>query len=151
MVADQKKTVGGHVKALARHIQADAECRRRYGLNWGTRFLNGTVIEIAQPRPRCTMIIAFYDLENGTTKIATLNLRSVKGGWIAAENTNVNPDTTATANPETTATATANVGANAVANPDTNTNANVNANANLDTNTNTSQHQPTPTPTQMPL
>ena len=128
MVADQRKTVGGKVRALARHIQSPAECKRRFGSNWDTRFLNGRVIEAVVPRPRVTEVTAWYTLENGNLKTVTLNLRSVKEGWIDTGSTN--KDTIENSTDSSMESTIENMG-------DNNANVNnVNDNANVNDNTN---------------
>ena len=75
---DDRKEVGGDVKALAKHVQSHAECKRRFGINWETKWYNGVVLNVTTPRPRCTQIEALYNLGNEENKSATLNIRSVK-------------------------------------------------------------------------
>ena len=56
----------------------NAECKRRFGINWETKLYNGVVLNVTTPRPRCTKIEAWYNLGNEENKSATLNIRSVK-------------------------------------------------------------------------
>ena len=75
---DDRKEVIDYVKALAKHVQSHAECKRRFGRNWEIKCYNGVVLNVATPRPRCTQIEASYYLGNEKNKSATLNIRSVK-------------------------------------------------------------------------
>ena len=75
---DDRKEVGGGVKALAKHVQSHAECKRRFGSNWETKWYNRVVLNVTTPRPRCTQIEASYNLVNEENKSAALNIRSVK-------------------------------------------------------------------------
>lgn len=98
---EERRKVGGKVHALARHVQSESTCKRLYGSDAKTHHLNGTVLDITRPRPRSTDIHISFDLGNGKTKAAKLNLRSVHNGWVgstvlAVATTDERPTTDAT-------------------------------------------------------
>ena len=75
---DNRKEVGGDVKALAKHVQSHDECKRRFGRNWETKWYNGVVLNVTTIRRRCTQIESLYNLVNEENKSARLNIRIVK-------------------------------------------------------------------------
>ncbi len=88
MPSKTKKTVvGSRVQAKARNVTSESEAKRRYGINWDTKMVQGTVTK-AFTKPSTTgktqgwQIEAEYEFDgpNSTVvkKTATLNIRSVK-------------------------------------------------------------------------
>ena len=75
---DDRKEFIDYVKALAKHVQSHAECKRRFGSNWETKWYNGVVLNVTTLRPRCTQIEASYNLGHEENKSTTLKIRSVK-------------------------------------------------------------------------
>ena len=77
-------TIGINIETNAMHVTSLAECLRRYGANKKTRILVGTVLEVeigmkvtSLGRLR-TFVVTRFDLGRGATKVATINIRSVK-------------------------------------------------------------------------
>ena len=77
-------TIRTNIYTKAVHVTSLAECQRRYGANKKTIILVGIVLEVeiglkwtALGRRR-TFVVAKFDLGGGDTKVATINIRSVK-------------------------------------------------------------------------
>ena len=77
-----KYKVNDRIRAKALHVTSEAECSRRFGSNFKAKLLNGQVISV-ENKPTKTGRISWhvrakYDLGGGTSKVTTLNVRSVK-------------------------------------------------------------------------
>jgi hypothetical protein len=62
-----RKVVGNRIRAKAKHVTSDVECKRRYGSNWKTKMLYGVVVDvenIINPtlKSNKTMITGTYNL-----------------------------------------------------------------------------------------
>ena len=81
---DTHCTIGTKIKTKAVHVNSLAKCSRCYGANKKTRIIVGTVREVEiGPKVtafgrRRTFVVARFDLEGGATKVAKINIRSVK-------------------------------------------------------------------------
>ena len=47
MEQDPRRVVGGQVHALAKHVTAEAECRRLFGSNWNQKLVDGEVVDVS--------------------------------------------------------------------------------------------------------
>lgn len=81
VASDQRRIVGGKVKAKACHVTSLSECARRYGANKSTKEVFGIVVEIKTTKTATnrasTIVVADYDLGGGDIKRASVNIRSV--------------------------------------------------------------------------
>ena len=82
--ADPCCDIGTNIDTTAVNATSLAECLRRYGANKKIRILVGTVLEVkigpkaTELGRRRTFVVIKYDLGGGSTKVATINIRSVK-------------------------------------------------------------------------
>ena len=81
---DPRCTIGTKIDTKAVHFTSLAKCSRRYGANKKTIIIVGTVVEV-EIRPKATalggrrnFVVARFDLGGGATKVATINIQSVK-------------------------------------------------------------------------
>jgi hypothetical protein len=87
-MVDPRKVVGNHIRAKAKHVTSDAECKRRYGSNWNTKMLYGVVVDVENivnptTKTRNRMITGTYNLSGGiakTNKIHLINIQEVLPG-----------------------------------------------------------------------
>jgi hypothetical protein len=82
-MVDPQKVVCNHIRAKAKHVTSDAECKRRYGSNWNTKMLYGVVVDVenivnATTKTSKTMITGTYNLSGGKEKTKKLHLISIQ-------------------------------------------------------------------------
>ena len=77
-------TIGNKIKNKAVHVTSLTKCLRTYGAKKKTIILVGTVLEVEIGTKatalgmRSTFVVIRFDLGGGDTKVATINIRSVK-------------------------------------------------------------------------
>ena len=82
MSAAERFPIGSYCTTKAIHVMHLSECVRRYGSEKKTKMLNGEVVNTRNKRTetgRASWFVrARYYLEEGQTKLAEINVRSVK-------------------------------------------------------------------------
>ncbi|KAI2512849.1 hypothetical protein MHU86_1638 [Fragilaria crotonensis] len=109
---------GARVHAKAIHVTSQTECRRRFGSNAKTEFLNGVVYRVEMipssgKKHAVTLITANYYLGGNTIKTTILNSRPAKashitrvpskGNGLGTERVNQNSVSVAATNPTSAA------------------------------------------------
>jgi hypothetical protein len=66
-MVDPPKAVGNHIRANAKHVISDAECKRRCRSNWNTKMLYNVVFDVEKiikstTKSSKTMITGTYNL-----------------------------------------------------------------------------------------
>jgi hypothetical protein len=87
-MVDPRKIVGNHIRAKAKHVTSDAECKHRYGSNLNTKMLYGVVVGVENiinttTKSSKTMITGTYNLSGGiekTKKLHLINIQAVLPG-----------------------------------------------------------------------
>ena len=82
-MTEPRRTIGGHIKAKACHVSSEAECKRRFGRNWKSKEVFGSVVELKSTRNPIsgharTLVVGDFDIGGGTISRKEINIRSVR-------------------------------------------------------------------------